>query len=309
MENWPAKVLSLGLAIILFVFHRVTNLEERFFSVPLNIERKGSLIPSSSYPRMIRLKLRGESTSIFSITDDEIEVYVNLEKFDVPGTYTVPVQWRKKGAALETEPLQINVDPMEITLSLDHMISKFVPLTVTLQGQVEPGYAMVSYSLNPTQVIIDGPAELMGSISELYTEVIDLEGRNSNFSETVNVLNRNPLILIRGNGTSQFHGIISQIIPVRNITNVPITITGLMKGLAGELEIKSGSIRLEGENHEAVDKFEAPPDFHTVDCSGINKPGIYTLRVQTMDAGNVNLKVDPAEVRIRISLAAGDEKS
>ena len=308
VENWPAKVLSLGVAIILFVFHRMSTLEDRFFSVPLKIESTSSLMPSSSYPRMIKVALRGEANSIYPIQDNDIEVFVDMGKFNVPGVYTVPVQWRKKGTALGVEPLQITVDPMEITLSLDNKISKIVPLTASLQGQVQSGYTMTSYSLNPAQVVIDGPAELLWSVTEAFTEPIDLDGRRSDFTTTVNILNRDPLMIIRGSGTSEFHGIISQIVAVRNISGVPITITGLGDGLTGELETKVGSIHLEGETQSVLDNFDPSPDFLTVDCSGINKPGTYVLKIISGAADNINLRVEPEEVAVRIGLMEENEK-
>ena len=300
VENWPVKVLSMGVAIILFVFNRMSTLEERFFSAPLNIELKGTLMPSSSYPRMIRVRLRGEANSIYPILDDDIEVFVNMNEFDAPGTFSVPVQWRKKGTAQGVEPLQITVDPMEISFSLDHKISKFVPITPSLRGQVDSGFTMNSYSLNPNQVIIDGPASLMGGIAELSTELIDLDGRRGNFTGTVQIMNSDPLIVIRGSGTTEFRGVISQIIPVRNINNVPIAVTGLMEGFSGELAVKTGSIHLEGEDQEAVDAFKPPPDFLKVDCSGINLPGTYILRVLAEPAERISLRVVPDEVQIRI---------
>jgi hypothetical protein len=307
VEKWPAKVLSLGLAIILFVFHRMLTLETRFLSAPIVIERLNAMMPSSSYPRMIRVSLRGEANSIYSILDDDIEVYMDMEKFDAPGTYTIPVQWRKKGTALGVEPLQISVDPPEITISLDRRISKFVPITANIRGQVESGYDMTSYILNPAQIIVDGPAELMWGVSEVYTEQIDLDGRISDFSITAAILQRDPLIIIRGNGFTEFRGIITQIVPVRNILNVPIIITGIGENLSGELETKAGSIHVEGNDQEEVNRFVPALDFLKVDCSGISEPGVYVLRVAAGYAGNLRLRVEPREVKIIIN-NIGDER-
>ena len=308
VENWPAKVLSLGLAIIIFVFHRMSRLEDRFFPVPLQIEKLGALMPSSSYPRMIRVSLRGEANSIYSILEDDIEVFVDMEGIEAPGDYTATVQWRKKGAALGVEPLQITVDPMEINFSLDYKVSKFVPLVASFRGQVDPGFALTSYSLNPSQVIIEGPAELMVGVTELYTEPVDLDGRQNDFTGVVGVLQQNPLVIIRGSGRSEFNGSISQIIPVRNILNVPIAITGIKDGLAGELEIKTGNIHLEGEDQNAVDRFEPPEDFLRVDCSGIGGPGNYILRVLVGSAGDISVKADPEEVKIQVTLEKGGKR-
>ena len=303
VRDWPAKVLCLGLAIILFVFNRMSNLDSRFLSAPLRIEKLSSLMPSKSYPKMIRVTLRGEANSIFPIQESDVEVFVEMEQIVEPGTYTVPVQWRKKGTALGVEPLQITVDPAEINFTLDYKISKFVPLLPNFQGQVDSGFSMASYTLYPNQIIIDGPANLMVNIAELLTEPIDLDGRRSDFSGTVNIMQSEPLVLIRGSGTSEFYGTISQIIPVRNISNVPIVITGIKDGLTGELERKTGSIHLEAENQEAVQRFVPPPDFLRVDCSGISEPGNYILRVLADSTGGISVMVDPEEVTIKISPA------
>ena len=302
VDNWPAKVLSLALAIILFVIHRMSMLETRYFFTPLVIENLSTMMPSSSYPMMIRVSLRGEAYNLYSILENDVQTYVDMAKFDTPGTYDVLVQWRKKGTAMEVEPLQIFVEPMEITFSLDYKISKFVPVTANFMGQLEVGYNMTSYSLNPNQVIVEGPAAIMGGISELNTELIDLGGRRSDFSVTAAILRREPLILIRGDGTTEFSGAISQIIPVRNISDVPILITGIKEGFTGELEIKTGSIHLEGGNYGSVESFEPPPDFLKVDCSAINEVGTYVLRVMAGAAEGLNLTVEPEEVKIEVTL-------
>jgi hypothetical protein len=303
VENWPWKVVSIALAIIIFVFHRVSSLEERFFSVPLDIEIKGNLIPASSYPRMIRIALRGDANSIYPILEDDIEAYINLQKYDEPGQYRAPVQIRKKGMALGVEPLEISTDPLDVSLSLDQRVSKFVPLTPSLRGGVAPGFVLTSHSLNPTQVIIDGPSGLMNNVSELYTDFIDLDGRNGDFTVMVNILNRDPLIVIRGNGVTEFHGLVSRIIPVRNITDIPIRINALAQGLYGELDIRSGTVHLEGEDQEALYRFNPPANLLFVDCSEITAPGDYTLEVQISDPPprGLSFSVAPKTVTILVS--------
>jgi hypothetical protein len=306
-DNWPAKILSLALAIILFVFHRVSTLETRVFSAPIAIEHLEGMMPSSPYPRMIRVNLRGDATSVYSILEDDIEVYVDMARFTSPGTYVVPVQWRNKSTVQGAQPLQISVDPMQITLAVDFRISKFVPVIASFRGHVEAGFNMTSFNLNPSQVIIDGPAELMSTINELHTELIDLDGRNNDFSIAKNILLSDPLILIRGNGISEFNGFISQIIPARDISGVPIIITGIREGFIAELEINIASVHLEGDNLDEVNSFTPPPEFLRVDCSGISEPGTYILRVLTGTAENIIFRTEPMEVTIRIRQAEDEE--
>ncbi|MCL2601942.1 MAG: CdaR family protein [Treponema sp.] len=306
VENWPAKVLSIALAIMLFVFHRMSALEERFFSIPLSIDRNGPLVPSASFPRMIRVTMRGEPNSIFSILESDIEVYIDMNRIEQPGVYTVPVQWRKRSVMQGAEPVQITVDPMEITLSLDHRISRAVPVTADLRGQIDTGHVMTQHSLNPAEVIIEGPAGLISGIPEIFTEAINLSGRQSDFLVVAAILSPDPLMIIRGSGTSEFRGSVRQIISVRNIATIPIAITGLPPELAGKLEPAAANIRIEGTNQAALQAFAPGEDFLRIDASDIDSPGEYIVRVLTAPAENMSISVEPGEVRLSVSVSEGE---
>jgi hypothetical protein len=305
-ENWLAKVLSIALAIILFAFHRMGSLEDRFFSVPLNVEISSTLAPASSYTRIVRITLRGDATSIYPILEDDIEAYVDLKGYDAPGLYRAPVQIRKLGTALGVEPLEISVDPIEISLELDQKMSKYVPLSANLRGSVQAGYNLISYTLTPAQVVVDGPLTLLGNITELSTDYIDLGDRNEDFSVTVNILNRDPLLVIRGNGAAEFRGFVRRAVPVRNFSELPLTVRNLAARFTADLDVKAGAVRLEGDE-DRLDAFVPPPDFLYVDASGITEPGTYTLPVRAAAPEGFNLlRQEPQEAALIVS-AAEDE--
>jgi hypothetical protein len=302
-KNWLAKVLSIALAIVLFAFHRLGSLEDRFFSVPLNVELSSSLVPASSYTRIVRITLRGDATSIYPILEDDIEAYIDLRNHTAPGLYRAPVQIRKKGTALGVEPLEISVDPMEISLELDQKMSKYVPLSANLRGGVQAGYNLISYTLTPAQVVVDGPLTLLGSITELSTDYIDLDDRNEDFSATVKILNRDPLLVIRGNGAAEFRGFVRRAVPVRNFSELPLTVRNLAARLTAHLDVKAGAVRLEGDQ-DRLDAFIPPPDFLYVDASGISGPGTYTLPVQAAaPEGFKLLRQEPQDAVLVVSAA------
>jgi YbbR domain-containing protein len=300
VKNWPAKVLSVVLAIVLFIFHRMSILEERFFSVPLNIETAGDLIPSSSYPRMVRVTLRGDANSIFPIAEEDIEAYLELDSYTEAGNYRALVEIRKKGTAMGVDPLEIGVDPLEISVELDRKVSKSVPLIPRYQGYVESGYELVSYALEPTQVVIEGPSKLVTGISELATEYVELSGRNTDFSATVRILNRESRILIQGNGTAEFKAFIREAIMLRTLDELPIEVTGLEDSLRAEPEVSVGSIRLEGAQKD-IEAYTPEGTILILDCSGITKTGEYTIPVQINIPPQFALtRSEPEEVRVYI---------
>ena len=213
VEKWPAKVLSVAAALILLVFHRMSSLESRFFSVPLRLEAGAELMPASSYTQVVRVTLRGEANSVFPIMENDIEAYIDLKKIETAGRYSLPVQVRKKGSALGVEPLEISVDPLEVSLQLEHKLSKTIPVVPNFRGGVEPGFDLVSQSIVPPAVLAEGPAGIIESINEFQTDFIDLEGRNGDFTLMVNIVNHAPFVVIRGNGVAEFRAQVRRSLP------------------------------------------------------------------------------------------------
>jgi YbbR domain-containing protein len=309
-EKWPAKVISVVLAIVLFVFHQMSDMKERFFSVPLHVELKSNMIPASAYPRMIRVTLRGDANSIYPIVEGDIEAYIDLSKYSEPGQVRAPVQIRKLGTAGEVETLEIGVDPIEISLELDLKISKTVPLTPDVQGYLAlaNGYELVSYSLEPTQVTIEGPRRIIDDISELVTEPIDLGGRHGDFFTDLRILNPNSLVSIRGDGIAEYRALIRAQIIIKSFDGLPISVAGLDPQFTAELEVNTGSIRIDGSQNE-LDAYVPPEPFLILDCTGISEPGTYTLPVSMAVPSEFTLSSqEPEEVRVLVTRQSGEEE-
>lgn len=298
--NWPAKVTSLVVALILFAFHRMGELQERFFYLPLQINANDYLAPSTSYPRNIRVILRGNANNIFYIADNDIEVYLDLTRYNAPGIYKIPVEIDKKGSAFESEAPEIIVDPVEITLELDTRMSKQIQLSPRFQGYIESGYEMVSHSLNPSLVIIDGPAKLMENITELSTEPIDLRGRSSDFTVRVQIANPNPLLSIRGGGMTEFTGYIRELIMIKQFDGIPIVIKGLAENMKAVINPSVASVRIHGiqTKQDILDEKQ----LLVVDCSTITEEGIYELPIAVSIPSELMAdRIDPDHVTVIVT--------
>jgi len=307
-ENWPAKVLSVALALILFVFHEMNTLTTRTIIIPLAVETNSALAPGSSYPRNVRVRLRGESEGVKAILDSDIEAYIDFSGHESEGQYRTPVQIRRKGTALVPEPLEITVNPLEVSVNLDKRINKDIPLAASLQGNVAAGFELVSWVVLPDEVAITGPLRIMEMINDIKTDPIDIEGRKSDFNVMVNIANPNPLLLsIRGDAYAEFRCVIRPSVPVRNIDGIYIETTGLDPRLESDLGGKTGSVRLEADQ-SLLDNFSVEPGFLRVECSGITEPGSYTLPVDVdLPDGFILVRRDPEEVVVIIILRDAQE--
>jgi YbbR domain-containing protein len=231
---------------------------------------------------------------------------LDLTGYTDPGNYRTVVQIRKTGTALGVDPLEIRVDPLEVTLDLDQRISKLVPVTPNFRGYVQAGYELVSYTLTPTQVVVDGPLNIMGVLSELVTDFIDLEGRMEDFSAQVRVMNRDPLLVIRGDGFTTFQGFVRELIVIRNLEELPIELSALAEEFTAAAEPGRGSVRFEG-TQKNLDLYGSSVSL-AVDCSQITGEGTYTLPVTAVLASSLTLiRVEPGEITIQVGRAEGDE--
>lgn len=305
VRNWPVKVLSVAAAVLLFSFNRMSTLEERFFSVPLRVSLDGALVPASSYPRMVRVTLRGESNNVFPILEEDIEAYIDLSKYRNEGVYKAPVLVRKKGTALGVDPLEVHVDPMEIAVALEQKASRTVPITPSFRGYLEPGYELSSYVLEPSQTEISGPAGLVSRVLDVTTESIELTGRKENFEAAVKLVNREPLLSVDGASRVQFRGVVQQSVMIRTLERLPVVISGLPQGFIARPQVKFGSVKLEGSQND-LESYEPDASLLSIDCSDVDSPGLYILPLQVSAPPNFTVvRFDPSEIAVEVEFDKG----
>ena len=308
IQNWPVKVLSIALAIALVTVYRTTMISSRTLTVPLTVETGLALIPASDFPTNVRVTVRGEGDGVRSIAEGDITAYVDLSRHENEGFYSAPIRIRRRGAALEVEPLEILVNPLEVSLRLERRISVSLPIVAPVYGSVAPGFDLISHSLAPSEVSVSGPVSILETLSEVATSPVNLEGRSGDFSVAVGIVNPNPLVSMMGTGIAEFRGVVRQAVPVRSIGDLPILLSSLSDDLVSDFGEQTGRVRIEG-GREQIDGFIPPPDFLSVDASSITEPGTYVLPVAAiLPPGFTMIMQDPESITITFSLEAGESE-
>lgn len=210
-EKWPVKILSVAAALLISLFYKMNTLETRFISSPLRLESSKSLVPASSYPQTVKISLRGENKKISPILEEDIEAYIDLNKYSSEGAYRIPIQIRKKGSALGIEPLEITVEPVDVHVKLENKISRSIKITPSFRGFIAEGYEMTSETITPPSITAEGPRSNVEALQEFNTAVIDLEGRYEDFSVLINIINNDPLISLHGSRMIEYGGTIKRI--------------------------------------------------------------------------------------------------
>jgi len=300
ISDWPAKILSVAAAILMFLFYRMSTMEERFFRVPLELNVNQEYTPAENYPRSVRVTLRGSKNDIHLVMEEDIQAYLDLTPIKSEGVYRVPVEIRKVRTALQIEPLEIKVEPLEVTLKIERKVTKTLEVVPTLKGLPFHGYELVQYFINPPAIKAEGPEGLISEIQKIYTEEIDLSEKRESFTQRVSLKRENDLTVFPGGGVVEFRGIIQEAVILKTFDPVDIITIDLAPDLRIDHSLPTGTIKCQG-TQILLEKLK-PEQFRlVVDCSEINTAGTYTLKTRPdVPTGIFVLQFEPQEVEITL---------
>jgi YbbR domain-containing protein len=118
VSHWPAKVLSLTAAVLLFVFNRASNLVEQDFELPLEVVVPEMLAVAAPFQQRVSITVRSEDEEAISdISSGDFRAYVDLTDFRSEGAYRVPVRYTRTGFALNSAAFVDRVEPCPLPLS------------------------------------------------------------------------------------------------------------------------------------------------------------------------------------------------
>jgi hypothetical protein len=305
LANWPAKVLSLAAALLLFFFYRLNRLEDRYVSVPLALTMNEDFALATQSPRAVRVTLRGESNAIFTIQEDDVRASLDLSTYHAEGLYRAPVQIERRGSALGVDPLEIRADPADVAVTMERRVSRVVPVTPSFKGFLEPGYELVSFDLTPSSVEISGPRSAVDRVGDVQTDFIELAGHNSDFSVKVRVVKKESLVSIQGSDSVEFRAVVQRSLAIKSFEAVPIAAEGLAAGLMLAQALPPGTLRIRSSTVD-ITGFSPPPGILFVDLSAFRKPGSYEAKVQPRAPDGFTIeRFEPQTLKVAIMAAGG----
>ncbi|MDA3955673.1 CdaR family protein [Oceanispirochaeta sp.] len=301
-DRWLAKILSILAAILLSLFYQINNLEERFFSIPLEILTTEGLSVTGNFPVSVRVNLRGTEELIYSILDNEISAVADFRTFEEEGTFKVPVEISLLSSyGHNDETMEIEVEPREVTISQEEKVIRSLEIQPVLTAFVPNGYELVQYFVSPTYVTVQGPRSQLESITGIKTEEIDLSGRYDDFTVSSRLIPPGDNVSFPGGNTVELRGAVEEAVIIQNLTNLEIVSVDLDLGFIISENLPEMAITLQG-SQLMLEQLRARDLHFYIDCSRIIVPGTYTLPVQVdTPEGVVVLKYSPREIQVSFS--------
>jgi len=180
-KNPTLKIISLILAIILWVFVKSKSGGELGLVVPLEFYRVPSnAIVTQVTEEAINVRVNGSFLQLERLPTREIRARIDLSRAR-PGTNSFDILPHNFNIPRGLEVTQIS--PSSVKVELDRVMERIVQVKAAVKGGPALGYRIRKISVDPPYITLQGARSQLSGLTEISTEVVDVSG----IKETVRV--------------------------------------------------------------------------------------------------------------------------
>lgn len=302
IQNFPQKLISFVMALMLFALYRVSLYKTVTISVPIQIIQDKSMCVSGRTDFACRVTVRSTPENIASITEKNIQATADISWLSQTGTYNVMVNASLSSDTPDLEPVELRVWPEHIQVKIEKTVLSYVPIQPLLSGSVAKGYEITNCIATPDTVLVSGPESIVSSLEYINTQKVDVAGQKSSASKKVALLNINSHIKIEEQKTVNVFLQVEPKISTRQFLSKPIELVELDDRFVATSVIPKIDFELKGPVLLLDDIIE-DVKLASVDCKNISKEGTYELPVEIKKVSGLEVNSTSCDsVKITFSL-------
>lgn len=193
-KNLSTILLAFILSIVVWISAVVTaDPNEELTFRPVAIEKIGlasDLLIVSDVPTQVRLTLRAPRSIWDQLNKNPslVTAWIDLSGYG-PGSYTVEVKTR-----VDISPIRLEmVDPQEVEITLERLVSKELPIDLQVSGDLALGYNKGVAVIEPDTLRISGAESAVAKVSQAIVK-LDISGAIATVERTI------PVEIVDANG-------------------------------------------------------------------------------------------------------------
>ncbi len=294
-KNILLKVLSLLFAMLIWGYVMMSQNPVRTKTVeevPVNFDGESDLLARKLVVRgdraeilkSIIVKVDTELTRYADLDASDIAATISLRSVSGPGIYKIPIN------AVSSEGNVVSFSPDEVTLEVDNLVKKPVPVEVSLTGALPEGYWNDEPEFSGSYIEIEGASQDISSIVKAVC-VIDLTDRTKTYNESTSVELQNS------------NGEVVEASLLGELPAMPVKITILRKAQL-PLNVEAAIKGLENlpVNYEYVGFGASPSSIVTVIGEAAVIDGLTGIDIEPIDVSN---QKDTVEAEVALILPEG----
>lgn len=305
--NIGYKFLALVLACL--VYWGTKNEETKNINnVPVKLILHDDLVDTNNKDYKISLEVKGSKDDIDSLTPEDFEISLDVsdQNLQKDSTYYVQLKAFKLYGNRKIKGVKVtNIKDKGITLYLQKNITVSKKIEVKFQGNLNDGLKIYGVSIDPPEVGITGPKNIVDSITEIKTEPVPLTSDiNDDFEYEVNLASIKNIELNQKKVT--VHVRLVNKSDEKKFNNCKLSLLNYAdKNLIVEDIEQDVSVTVEGPPNELTN-LDSKDIITYLDISSCDEVGTYNIEVMAniKESNNFpNVKVvrkSPGKVKVRI---------
>ena len=294
------KVLSVGLAVLLWMVVAGEQTVERGLRVPLELQQfPTGLELQGEVPTNVDVRVRGTSGALGRVSVGDVVAVVDLGGAR-PGRRLFQLTPDQVRVPAGVEVVQVM--PATVAMVFEPSATRQVPVVSDLEGRPAAGFIVGITTIDPPSVDVIGPESAVKRVTEALTEPVSVEGAREGVIETVTVGLLDPALRLKNPRQAT---VTVQIVPApleRLLRDRPVHLRNLGQNLTAQA--LPGTVDVQVRGSRATLERVAPDDVAAyIDLAGLGS-GQYTLTVHADATGDAGVtRIAPAAVQVRISSA------
>lgn len=304
--NWQVKILSFGIAVLLYATFQIISLDTKSFSIPLQVREGGNFTAIESAPNAVRITVKGKTEEIIAIQKSDIRAYIDTSVVVKSGTSRLPIKLDLINELTLIDPFDVEVNPHTIELGFEENSFAWIPVEPIFKGLVPDGYEVLSWECVPSDIKITGIKSIVDSIPVIYADGVDLNEQTNSFTFVAKLQSvNNNIKLLAENTVSVYVEIVPQIIN-RTYTDVISRTDSLSPEFVLAEPLPFISFELSGEKNLLTD-YDLKDNAIELDFAGITEIGEYTIPLRLNIPDNFDqVSITHETVVVKIVLAPVD---
>ena len=184
-ENIGLKIVAVALAVMTWFFVKTITSESRVIEdVPLEVRVKPGMSLMQSGTPAVSVTLSGTREDVRQVQHGDLRAVLDLTHEGTIGK-DLTEQISPKMIKHPPRVRVVDVVPAQVTVRIDQMIEKELPVQPQLTGEPMAGYGVERVLIHPQSIRMKGLKSQLDKLSGIETLPVDLAGRRASFREWV----------------------------------------------------------------------------------------------------------------------------
>lgn len=301
-KNWAIKLLSLFFALFLWYFVVGEDKVDMTVDIPVEIiNLPRDLVVSNQFKKQLEVTVTGPRGLIRGIANQHVSRPVDLSNA-TPGS--ILVRNNEDTISFPRGIRVLRVQPPYITLLLDRLIKREMPIKAVIEGKPATGFKIESILFEPPILSLTGPQAILGDQTQLTTMPIDVRNLTTPVTREVSLELKPAISELIGETTVTAHIKITEKTTTRQISDIPVNHKN--SAASNNNSISPAQISVKAEIPYSIDtKNKNLQSFFTATIPASDlPPGKHTVPVRveaTAGSGIKIVEISPPTVTVSIT--------